>query len=155
MDLVCREVRGGTYVSGAVREVTNVTHADLGAHLSMIQGVIGRMGQNAFNAKTWAVTVMAAVFALGPPAGADAKWAAIVLVPLVLFWAMDAYFLRQEHLFRRLYNAAVRCEVPAYSMDTTPYAHDLGSIFGFAFAFGVWPVHAITVLAVAVRAWRG
>jgi hypothetical protein len=142
-------------VNGTVTELSRAVHVDLSAHLAMIQGVIGRMGQNAFNAKTWAVTVMAAVFALGPPAGADTRWTAIVLVPLLLFWVMDAYFLRQEHLFRRLYNGAVRGDVPPYSMDTTPYARDLSGIFGFAFAFGVWPVHVITVLAVAARAWRG
>jgi hypothetical protein len=142
-------------VNGAVAEASSAAQADLGTHLSMIQGAIGRMGQNAFNAKTWAVTVMAAVFALGPPAGTDARWTAIVIVPLLLFWAMDAYFLRQEHLFRRLYNGAVRGEVPAYSMDTAPYAQGLRGILGFAFAFGVWPVHVITVVAIGARAWKG
>ncbi len=113
------------------------------------------MGQNAFNAKTWAVTVMAAVFALGPAFANGSKGSGIVVVPLLLFWGMDAYFLRQEYLFRRLYDAAVRGEAPTYSMNTAPHADGVKSILAFAFALGVWPVHVITVVAVGIRALRG
>ncbi len=118
----------------------------------MIQGVISRMGQNAFNAKTWAVTVMAAVFALGPENGAGAKRAVVVLVPLFLFWALDAYYLRQERLFRKLYEAAVLTKTPPYSMDARPHARQVSPTLRVAFSSGVWPVHVITVLAVGAKA---
>jgi hypothetical protein len=121
----------------------------------MIQAVIGRMGQNAFNAKTWAITLMAAVFALGSGFAADAMDQGFVVVALVLFWSMDAYFLRQEHLFRRLYAAATRGHAPAFSMDTAPHARDVGSIARFMLSPGVWPIHVITVLAVGARAFKG
>jgi hypothetical protein len=125
---------------------------DLAAHLQMIQGVIGRMGQNAFNAKTWAVTVMAAVVALGPQFTSGPKDAGIVVLALVLFWTMDAYFLRQEHLFRALYAAAVRGEAPMFSMDASPHAASVGCAWKFMLSPGVWPVHLITVGAVVARA---
>jgi hypothetical protein len=132
------------------RDVT--TGESLAAHLQMIQGVIGRMGQNAFNAKTWAITVMAAVFALGPGFTSGPKDAGIVVLGLVLFWIMDAYFLRQEHLFRELYEAAIRGEAPMFSMNTAPHVAEVASTLGFALSPGVWPVHLLTVGAVAARA---
>lgn len=127
----------------------------MAAHLQMIQAVIGRMGQNAFTAKTWAITVMAAVFALGPSFTAGASDGGVVVVALLLFWSMDAYFMRQEHLFRRLYDAAGRGEAGAFSMDTSPYARDVGSTLRFMLIPGVWPIHVITVLAVGARTLRG
>jgi hypothetical protein len=125
---------------------------DLAAHLQMIQGVIGRMGQNAFNAKTWAVTVMAAVVALGAQFTSGPKDAGIVVLALILFWAMDAYFLRQEHLFRALYVASVRGESPTFSMDTSTHAASVQRAWVFMLSPGVWPVHLITVGAVVARA---
>jgi hypothetical protein len=142
-------------VSVVAVEAPSAAPGDLGAHLSMIQGVIGRMGQNAFNAKTWAITVMAAVFALGPTLGTTTTSTGAVVVALLLFWTMDAYFLRQEHLFRRLYMAAVRGEVPAFSMDTSPHEDDVGGLVRFFVSPSVWPVHVITVLAVGARAFKG
>lgn len=139
----------------AAVEPSSDARADLGAHLSMIQGVIGRMGQNAFNAKTWAITVMAAVFALGPTLGTTTTSTGMIVVALLLFWSMDAYFLRQEHLFRRLYEAAVRGDVPTFSMDTSPRSDGVGSTVRFFVSPSVWPVHVITVLAVGARALKG
>lgn len=141
----------------AVAEITTGTTSaeHVAAHLQMIQGVVGRMGQNAFNAKTWAITVVAAVVALGTAFTGSPRDAGIVILALVLFWTMDAYFLRQEHLFRALYNAVVRGEAPLFSMDTGPYAVEVGSTLRHAFSRGVVPVHVITVLAVAARAFKG
>lgn len=72
-------------------------------HLKMIQAVISRMAQNSFLIKGWAVTLVAALFAL---AAADSNPAMVViaLIPATGFWLLDAYFLRQERLFRGLYD---------------------------------------------------
>lgn len=143
-------------MGGATEVGTKVLTGDaLAAHLQMIQGVIGRMGQNAFSTKTWAVTVMGAALALGRTS-VTASWeAAAVVLPLSMFWVMDAYFMRQEHLFRRLFEAAARGEVPAFSMNTGPHASGVMGMFPYLFAHGVWPVHAITVFAVAAKAVWG
>ena len=73
-------------------------------HLKMIQAVITRMAQNSFLIKGWTVTLVAALFAL---AANDSNPALVViaLVPTVGFWLLDAFFLRQERLFRALYDS--------------------------------------------------
>jgi len=141
-------------IAEAVASRSGASDENLSAHLQMIQGVIGRMGQNAFNAKTWAITVMAAVVALGSFSSGLAD-AAVVVLALFLFWSMDAYFFRQERLYRALYDAAVRGEAPLFSLDTSLYAGDVPNTLTIALSRSVWLVHAITILAVVLRAWKG
>ena len=92
------------------------------AHLQMIQGVINRMAGNSFLIKGWSVTLVAALFALAA-AGSNPLFVYLAYFPSFSFWALDAYFLRQERLFRRLHDH-VRALPPAnidFSMDTSPF----------------------------------
>ena len=92
------------------------------AHLQMIQAVITRMAGNSFLVKGWTVTLVAALFAL---AAVDANrfFVYVAYLPAVMFWALDAYFLRQERLFRQLYDQVREAvdENVDFSMDTHPF----------------------------------
>jgi hypothetical protein len=72
-------------------------------HLEMIQGVIGRLGNDSFLVKGWAVTVAGAFFGFAVNSG-DWKLAVASVLPTVSFWGLDTYFLRSERLFRALYD---------------------------------------------------
>jgi len=75
-------------------------------HLELIQGVITRMANNGFLLKAWSVTLVAAVLALS----ADKPSPSLLLIgllPALLFWGLDGYFLAQERLFRDLYNRVI------------------------------------------------
>jgi len=88
------------------------------AHLQMIQGVINRLSQNSFLLKGWTVVLVSALFALAAK-DASPSFVYLAYLPGVAFWCLDAYYLRQERLFRALYDY-VRV-LPAdridYSMD--------------------------------------
>jgi hypothetical protein len=89
-------------------------------HLELIQPVVARLGNNSFLIKGWALTIAAGFLAL---LATKQTWAlaAVGLVPLLSFWGLDAVFLRQERMYRRLYEA-VRVgagEVPPMSMDVS------------------------------------
>lgn len=93
------------------------------AHLEMIQGVINRMGTNSFMIKGWAVTLVSALFALSVE---NHKFVFIALIPILLFWYLDAFFLRQERLFRKLYDDVIsknNSEI-TFSMSTVSYCVD-------------------------------
>jgi hypothetical protein len=49
--------------------------------------------------------------------------ALVALLPVVVFWLLDTYYLRQERLFRCLYEDARQAitTVPLFSMNTDPY----------------------------------
>ena len=72
-------------------------------HLEFIQGVVDRFASNSFRLKAWSVGLVAALFVL--LAGQDRiELAAVGIVPVLLFWGLDGYFLWQERLFRTLYD---------------------------------------------------
>ena len=89
---------------------------DATKHLEFIQAVITRMAGNSFLLKGWTVTLAAALFAL---AAADARvaFAAMALFPALSFWGLDAYYLRQERLFRKLYDAVRLASDEAFDKD--------------------------------------
>jgi hypothetical protein len=88
-------------------------------HLEFVQTVISRLANNCFLMKGWALTVAGLLFGFAVDQG---SWriAAAGLLPVVAFWALDAFFLRQERLFRCLYDAVRRSDpkVELFSMDT-------------------------------------
>jgi uncharacterized membrane protein len=92
-------------------------------HLEFIQAAIGRMAGNLFLLKGWSITLIAALFAL---AAKDAKQGYILIAyfPLIIFWALDGYFLCMERRFRALYDHVrqLKEEDIDFSMDTGPYA---------------------------------
>ncbi len=82
-------------------------------HLEMIQAVVNRMASNSFLLKGWSVTLVSALLALAA-ANSDRRFVFVAVLPLLMFWLLDAYFLRQERLFRKLYdkvrNARGECD---------------------------------------------
>ncbi len=88
------------------------------AHLSMIQGVINRLSQNSFLLKGWSVILLAGLFGLAAN-DSEQKFVYIAYFPTAAFWLLDADFLRQERLFRGLYD-----EVRVSSSDALDFAMD-------------------------------
>ena len=80
-------------------------------HLEFIQAVITRLANDSFLMKGWALTVAGAFYGFAVK-GTSWQVAAIGLMPVLVFWGLDAYFLRQERLFRGLYDQ-VRQRNPA------------------------------------------
>ena len=90
-------------------------------HLNMIQEVITRMGNNSFLLKQWSVGIMVAIYAF---AGESCHKAVIVtIIPLIVFWMLDAYYLMLERKFRCLYN-----EVRKKSEEKIDYDMSFNSI---------------------------
>ena len=92
-------------------------------HLELIQAVITRLAGNSFAIKAWAVSLITVLAALAAKDG-DLRLAVPRLVPALCFWALDAYYLRQERLFRKLYEKILEPDssIPLFSMNTQPVA---------------------------------
>lgn len=91
-------------------------------HLDLIEKVIERMGQNSFALKGWAMTLVVAIFGLAA-SGTDKYFAVIAIVPIVVFWFLDALYLQKERKFRELYNAvAFGNEMRPFTMDISEYS---------------------------------
>lgn len=120
-------------------------------HLEFIQGVINRMAGNSFVLKGWCVTLVSALFAL---ASQDSHTEFIVLAffPAIMFWILDAYFLRQERLFRKKYDE-VRGQTETeinFSMNTLPFTNQVDSWIRTAFSWTLFIFYGTIILAIVI-----
>ena len=68
--------------------------------LEIIQEIINRMANNSFIIKGWTITLVVVTLLLK----GNKYHTFIAFIPILVFWFLDAYFLRLERLYRRLYN---------------------------------------------------
>lgn len=129
-------------------------------HLELIQDVVTRLAQNSFAYKGWTIALVAAILALA--AGqAQPAYLLVALVPTLAFWGLDGYYLREERLFRQLYDgvrkaAPSELEKDPFSMDTSPYAEQEATWWGVCRSKTVawlYGTIALIVLVVAILAF--
>jgi len=75
-------------------------------YLEMIQNVIERLARNSFQIKAWAATIFTATIVLTYSIINTLIFIVLIAV-ITLFWALDSYYLKQERLFRKLYEQKV------------------------------------------------
>ena len=68
--------------------------------IEIIQEIINRMARNSFLIKGWTITLVVVTLLLK----GNKYHTFIAFIPILVFWFLDAYFLRLERLYRRLYN---------------------------------------------------
>lgn len=85
-------------------------------HLEFIQSNIARMNQCSFQMKGWMVAIVSALLALYASSvdsitGEGTKmYIFVAIVPTVIFWILDSYYLQQERKFRGVYNDLIDAE---------------------------------------------
>jgi len=85
----------------------------------LIQDIIKRMASNSFMIKGWAVTLVVVTLLLK----GSKHQVLIAFIPLFVFWFLDAYFLWQERLYRKLYDWVVenRLKTDEYLFSMNAY----------------------------------
>jgi hypothetical protein len=102
------------------------------AHLDMVQSVVGRMSSHGLAIKSVAVTMAVAVLAFavqGNGSGSVALLALAGALPIVIFWLLDAYYVRIERAYRCLFDAIRAAEpVDPFTMDFHPFLSRVGGV---------------------------
>ena len=117
-------------------------------YLQMLQATIERMAANSANCKTWMVTIVSAFMALQCTIQSLNGWILLGLLPIILFWYLDALYLTLERGFRNRerqfinsINAVTSDEekfkVPIYDFSVFPQDED-DKEKGFKKTKGVW-----------------
>jgi hypothetical protein len=127
------------------------------AHLGLMQGIIQRMASNSSSCKTWCVTLVSAILV----AVADrnkAEYAVIAAIPILLFFALDTYYLSLEKEFRNSYNEFIGKLHSGTLVATDLYAITAtGSPFRAAVASmqspSVWPFYVALLVLAALTKW--
>jgi len=87
--------------------------------IEIIQDIIRRMAFNSFMIKGWAITLVVVALLLK---GTEYQ-ICIAFIPLLVFWFLDAYFLWQERMYRKLYEWVInnRLKTDEYLFDMNAY----------------------------------
>jgi len=87
--------------------------------IEIIQDIIKRIAFNSFMIKGWAITLV--VVSLLLKGTEHQVW--IAFIPLLVFWFLDAYFLWQEQMYRKLYEWVInnRLKTDEYLFDMNAY----------------------------------
>ncbi len=120
-------------------------------HLELIQNVIGRLSQNSFSIRGWTITVISALLALSTKVAI----CHVAFIPAFFFWGLDAYYLRQERLFRKLYQAVLEerletdLKLIPFSMDTSYFSKRVDNWFKTMFAPALLLIYLPIFLVIA------
>ena len=121
------------------------------AYLQMIQAVITRMASSSFLIKRWSVMLVAALFAL-TAANTNEFFVCLAYFPTCMFWALDADFLRQERLFRKLYDRvrSGKGEQVDFSMNTQPFEESVDGTWTVARSHTLGLFHGTITIIVTI-----
>ena len=124
-------------------------------HLEMIQNIVNRMASGSTFLKGWTVILVAAVLGFVLK-NSQSTYVWLAVIPTLFFWGLDSIYLRQEKLFRALYNKVriLKEEDIDFSMDTSDMEKDVKSWFRICFSKTIFPFYMpILVVIVAVLVW--
>ena len=125
-------------------------------HLEFIQSTITRMNQNSFQIKGWMITLVSAVLALYA-SSEKVVYILIAIVPAIVFWLLDAYYLQQERRFRGVYNDVAglspddsRINVREFEMPIQKYQCGKYCYFNVLFSRTIFPLYGIVIVGLVV-----
>lgn len=121
-------------------------------HLGILQNIIQRMAANSSSCKAWCITVVSAVLVIVADKGKP-NFAFIALIPTLLFFALDVYYLALEKGFRASYNDFVKKLHSGTAKAEDLYAvNPKGSQSDHQFealkSFSVWGFYATLVILI-------
>jgi hypothetical protein len=126
----------------------SVDSVSVQSHLTMLQGIINRLAANSASCKTWCVTLVSALAVVA----ADKQNLNVLLVaaiPILLFAALDAYYLGLERRFRECYESfAKKLHDGRATIDDVfvvapqlPLRGFFTEAFASFWSFSVWPFY--------------
>ena len=121
------------------------------SHLGMIQGVINRLSQNSFLLKGWSVVLISAMFALAAHKE-QILFVYLAYFPCISFWFLDGYFLKQERLFRKLYDrvrALNESEID-FSMNTLIVENQVSSFYSVVLSRTLVAFHGVIICSIII-----
>lgn len=126
------------------------------SYLNILQGIITRMANNSANCKTWCISLVSAILVVIADKNKP-SYAWIALIPILLFFLLDSYYLGQERNFRQIYNNFVK-ELHSGEITTDKLfvlkpprgMNVVGLLFTSSLSFSVYPFYLILIATVII-----
>jgi hypothetical protein len=117
--------------------------------IDLIQNIIKRMASNSFLIKGWTITLVVATLLLK-----GKKYQVLIaFIPLLVFWFLDAYFLWQERMYRKLYDWVIKNRLSTdeylFNMNAYRFKNEVQSKFRIMFSITLgWFYGSIAILVI-------
>ena len=125
-------------------------------HLEFIQTVITRLNQISFQIKGWMITIVSALLALYASSGKQI-YILVAIVPTVIFWFLDTYYLQQERKFRGVYNDVAglspedsRVDVRDFEMPIQKYQCGRYCYFNVLISRTILPLYGVVIIGLVI-----
>ena len=124
-------------------------------HLEFIESVIERLARNSLSCKTWALTLFSALSAVLLNASKNSCdkynrgiFFVAVVIMLIIFWGLDAWYLKMERMYRSLYDTVCTEDAPKkpYDMSIACFKEGRNRMIKTMFSLSVWPVYCPLII---------
>ncbi len=119
-------------------------------HLEFIQNIITRHNTNSFQIKGLMITIVSAILAIYTSSN-NVEFIWIGIIPTIILWFLDAYYLQQERKFRALYNDVAKVskepkEIKDMEMRLDLYIEHKYKFLNVLFSNTIYPLYIIVLL---------
>lgn len=121
--------------------------------IDLIQSCISRMAHNSFMVKGWTIAIVSVALAVLGEASFKSPLAAVLLIPLLCLWWLDAFFLRVERMYRELYSWVLDQRAKGsldklYDLNPNRFRDNVASHLGVGFSITLRWFYGLPTLAV-------
>lgn len=127
--------------------------AILQKEIDLMQNCIDRMAKNSFMLKGWSISLIAVVLALTADKMNALFLLCSVFIPILCFWYLDAFFLRTEKMYRKMYEWVLEERKKdnfefRYDLNPTRFEKEVESLFCVMFSTTLKVFYGIPLLVV-------
>ena len=134
---------------------TDINSQAVQSHLSITQSVIQRMATNSSSCKAWCITLVSAILVIVADKG-KSQYAYIAIIPNILFFVLDTYYLALEKMFRITYNDFIK-KLHENMIDSSdlfaviPKGNLIKMFFKSSISFSVWPFYLTLLIMILLE----
>jgi len=124
--------------------------------IDLIQNCISRMAQNSFLIKGWGITLIVITWAILGKESLSSFALVILLIPIIGFWGLDAYFLWVERKYRKMYawvldnRLNLKSPEKLYDLDPNRFTKEAGSWLKVVFSKTLFAFYGCLSLVVVL-----
>lgn len=119
-------------------------------HLEFVQGNVIRFNSNSFQMRSWMLVVVTALLGSFANTG-NQNFIVLALLPTIIFWVLDSYYLQLERKFRGIYNDVAGLskepkEVKPFAMPINQYTEDKYSFWDVFLSPTILPLYLLIIV---------
>lgn len=124
--------------------------------IDLIQGCISRMAHNSFLIKGWTITIIVITWAILGKESLSSFALLLLLIPIIGFWCLDAYFLWVEKMYRNLYSSVLNNRLKLnnkddlYNLDPNRFKKETGSWWKVFFSKTIFIFYGCLCLVILI-----